>query len=62
MKFYWFLNSKSQKLILARFLIRPILDPKFPLMMMTMTMMMNNYGDDEEEDDYDDDDEDEGDV
>jgi len=33
LKFYWFLNSNSQKLILARFLIRPILDPKFPLMM-----------------------------
>ena len=32
LKFYWFLNSISQKLILARFLIRPILDPKFPLM------------------------------
>ena len=32
LKFYWFLNSNSQKLILARFLIRPILDPKFPLM------------------------------
>ena len=26
------LNSNSQKSILARFLIRPILDPKFPLM------------------------------
>ena len=26
------MNSNSQKLILARFLIRPILDPKFPLM------------------------------
>ena len=33
-KFYWFLNSNSQKLILARFLIRPILDPKFPLMII----------------------------
>ena len=32
MKFYWFLNSNSQNLLLARFLIRPILDPKFPLM------------------------------
>ena len=32
LKFYWFLNSNSQKLIFARFLIRPILDPKFPLM------------------------------
>ena len=31
LKFYWFLNSNAQKLILARFLIRPILDPKFPL-------------------------------
>ena len=26
------MNSNSRKLILARFLIRPILDPKFPLM------------------------------
>ena len=32
MKFYSFLNSNSQNLLLARFLIRPILDPKFPLM------------------------------
>ena len=32
LKFYCFLNSNSQKLILARFLIRPILDAKFPLM------------------------------
>ena len=32
LKFYWFLNSNSQNLLLERFLIRPILDPKFPLM------------------------------
>ena len=32
LKFYWFLNSKSQNLLLACFLISPILDPKFPLM------------------------------
>ena len=32
LKFYWFLNSNSQNLLLVRFLIRPILDPKFPLM------------------------------
>ena len=32
LKFYWFLNSNPQKRILACFLIRPILDPKFPLM------------------------------
>ena len=32
LKFYWFLNSNSQNLLLACFLIRPILDPKFPLM------------------------------
>ena len=32
LKFYWFLNSNSQNLFLARFLIRIILDPKFPLM------------------------------
>ena len=32
LKFYWFLNSNSQNLFLAHFLIRPILDPKFPLM------------------------------
>ena len=32
LKFYWFLNSNSQNLFLARFFIRPILDPKFPLM------------------------------
>ena len=39
MKFYWFLNSNSQKLILARFLIRPILDPKFPLMPSVVDFM-----------------------
>ena len=32
LKFYCFLNSNSQNLLLAHFLIRPILDPKFPLM------------------------------
>ena len=32
LKFYWFLNSNSQNLLLAHFLTRPILDPKFPLM------------------------------
>ena len=32
LKFYWFLNSNSQNLLLALFLIRPILDPKFPIM------------------------------
>ena len=32
LKFYWFLNSNSQNLLLACFIIRPILDPKFPLM------------------------------
>ena len=31
LKFYWFLNFNSQNLLLVRFLIRPILDPKFPL-------------------------------
>ena len=30
------MNSNSQKIILARFLIRPILDPKFPLMIRSM--------------------------
>ena len=35
LKFYWFLNSNSQNLLLTRFLIRPILDPKFPLMWTT---------------------------
>ena len=34
LKFYWFLNSSSQNLLLACFLIRPILDPKFPLMLV----------------------------
>ena len=34
LKFYWFLNSNSQNLLLARFLIRPILDPKFLLMVV----------------------------
>ena len=33
LKFYWFLNSKSQNLLLVHFHIRPILDPKFPLML-----------------------------
>ena len=32
LKFYWFLISNSQNLLLALFLIRAILDPKFPLM------------------------------
>ena len=32
LKFYWFLSSNSQNLLLAHFLIRPILDAKFPLM------------------------------
>ena len=40
LKFYWFLNSNSQKIILARFLIRPILDPKFPLMGQEAVMPM----------------------
>ena len=31
LKFYWFLNSNSQNWLFVRFLIRPILDPKFPL-------------------------------
>ena len=33
LKFYWFLNFNSQNLLLVRFLIRPILDPKFPLIL-----------------------------
>ena len=32
LKFYWFLKTNSQNLLLAHFLIRPILDPEFPLM------------------------------
>ena len=32
LEFYWFVNSNSQELIVACFLIRPILDPKFTLM------------------------------
>ena len=36
LKFYWFLNSNSQNLLLAHFLIRPILDPKFPLMFISI--------------------------
>ena len=31
LKFYWFLNCNSQNLLLVYFLIRPISDPKFPL-------------------------------
>ena len=33
LKLYWFLNSTSKNLLLAHFLIRPILNPKFPLML-----------------------------
>ena len=50
LKFYWFLNSKSQNLLLARFLIRPILDPKFPL--------MDDDDNDNVDDEYDDSDDD----
>ena len=42
LKFYWFLNSNSQNLLLAHFLIRPILDPKFPLMFHVR--LTNNMG------------------
>ena len=34
-EFYWFLNSNLENLLLVCFLIRPILDPKFPLMTCT---------------------------
>ena len=40
--FYW--NSNSQKLLLERFLIRPILDPKFPLMIL-LTAITNRIND-----------------
>ena len=45
LKFDWFLNSNSQNLLLAFFLIRPILDPKFPLMAVAEKARWNNMKD-----------------
>ena len=45
LKFDWFLNSNSQNLLLAFFLIRPILDPKFPLMAVAEKARWHNRKD-----------------
>ena len=41
LKFYWFLISNSQNWLLACFLIRPILDPKFPLMVKNLIWVLD---------------------